>query len=332
MKSFSALQRSARLVPLERYTVDRPIDQRGEYQVDLPVEFPFGLRRLSCQPSDPVPPLLWHTFLEVFVLLSATCEIRMGRHEIELEAGDIFVMDNLRLHAVRLCSGIEARWIVIRFMPEFVLGITPSATDRVLLLPFYYEAEERPRLVRGGSGAAAAIHATLAPLLACWMQPDEGHHRQAGCKAHFMMLLYHLARHFGAAQRFNALYSRQRLLTARLRKLFEHIERNYLSPISRQQAAAITGLGRSRFHAVFKEATGTTLIGYLNQLRLTQAARLLRETDRSIAEIASEVGFSDQSYFDRRFRRHFSRTPMQFRREVLAPQKPGFPDKSLYPH
>jgi hypothetical protein len=46
---------------------------------------------------------------------------------------------------------------------------------------------------------------------------------------------------------------------------------------------------------------------------LRHTARLLRETDRSIAEIATAVGFADQSYFDRRFRRRFGRTPRQFR-------------------
>jgi len=309
MKSLAVLQRPARTVPRERYAVDRPIDQRGQYQFDLPAEFPFALKRLSCRPTDPVPPLTWHTYLELFVLLSAECRIQMGSHEIELSLGDVLVMDNLRLHAVRPSSGVETHWIVIRFLPEFVVGLTPAASDRLLLLPFYYEAEERPRLVHGGSAAAKVIYGALAPLLACWGQKDQAHYRQAGCKAYFMALLYQLARHFGTAQRFESLYSRQRLLTVRLRKLFDHIESNCLSPISLREAAAIAGLGRSRFHAVFKEATGTTLVDYLNQLRLTHAARLLMETDRSVAEIASKVGFADQSYFDRRFRRHFDRTP-----------------------
>jgi AraC-like DNA-binding protein len=49
-------------------------------------------------------------------------------------------------------------------------------------------------------------------------------------------------------------------------------------------------------------------------VRRTHAAQFLQGTARSIAEIASAVGFSDQSYFDRRFRRHFGRTPSQFRK------------------
>ncbi len=64
---------------------------------------------------------------------------------------------------------------------------------------------------------------------------------------------------------------------------------------------------------VFKQAAGMTLVAYLNHVRLSKAARMLIETDRSIAEIASASGFSDQSYFDKRFKRALGRTPKEFR-------------------
>ena len=61
-----------------------------------------------------------------------------------------------------------------------------------------------------------------------------------------------------------------------------------------------------------------TLVAYLNHVRLANAARLLRETNRSIADISSETGFSDQSYFDKRFRRAFGSTPKEFRAEAVG--------------
>jgi AraC-like DNA-binding protein len=41
--------------------------------------------------------------------------------------------------------------------------------------------------------------------------------------------------------------------------------------------------------------------------------RLLKGSSLTIAEVASEVGFTDQSYFDRRFKKAFQRTPRDFR-------------------
>jgi AraC-like DNA-binding protein len=51
----------------------------------------------------------------------------------------------------------------------------------------------------------------------------------------------------------------------------------------------------------------------LNQLRLSNDTRLLKETDHSNSEIANYTGFSDQSYFDKRFRRAFGQSPKEFR-------------------
>lgn len=63
----------------------------------------------------------------------------------------------------------------------------------------------------------------------------------------------------------------------------------------------------------FKKVAGMTLVAYLNHVRLSNAARLLKETAHSIAEIANEVGFADQSYFDKQFKRAFGCPPRRFR-------------------
>jgi AraC-like DNA-binding protein len=62
-------------------------------------------------------------------------------------------------------------------------------------------------------------------------------------------------------------------------------------------------------------------VAYLNHVRLRNAAHLLRETDQSIADIANASGFSDQSYFDRRFKRAFGQTPKEFRARIAAAAK-----------
>lgn len=66
-----------------------------------------------------------------------------------------------------------------------------------------------------------------------------------------------------------------------------------------------------RFMKFFKKATRMTFVTYLTHLGLSCAHRLLEETHRSIVDIAATVGFTDQSYFDRRFRQLYGRTPRE---------------------
>ena len=51
----------------------------------------------------------------------------------------------------------------------------------------------------------------------------------------------------------------------------------------------------------------------LNQLRVNRASLLLRQTDKSLVQIALECGFRDQSYFTKVFRRVAGKTPREFR-------------------
>jgi AraC-like DNA-binding protein len=63
----------------------------------------------------------------------------------------------------------------------------------------------------------------------------------------------------------------------------------------------------------FRRATGRTMTEYVNSYRISVAARLLKETDRPILDIAFEVGFGNYSHFNRQFQRIKKKTPRLFR-------------------
>jgi len=77
--------------------------------------------------------------------------------------------------------------------------------------------------------------------------------------------------------------------------------------------------GRSPFHfsRVFKQATGMTPIQFLTRERMLQAQQLIRETSRSLIEIALEVGYTSPSHFAQVFRRTVGMAPTQFRNALL---------------
>ena len=64
----------------------------------------------------------------------------------------------------------------------------------------------------------------------------------------------------------------------------------------------------------FHEDAGIPLSDYINRYRLEQACEfLLHDPDRTIAEVAREVGFTSQHYFSTQFRRHTGQSPSQYR-------------------
>jgi len=76
-----------------------------------------------------------------------------------------------------------------------------------------------------------------------------------------------------------------------------------------------TGVSRNRISDVLKAELGMTFNGYLNKLRLTEAARLLIENGSSaVAEIAYSVGYGNVPYFNKLFKEEYGCTPRTFRK------------------
>ncbi len=97
------------------------------------------------------------------------------------------------------------------------------------------------------------------------------------------------------------------------------IERGFEVNLPLGQLAAQAGL--TVFHAcrVFKRATGCTIHGYQQEIRLRHALACLLETRRPIADIALELGFANQGHLTNRFRRRFRTTPARVRRDGAVP-------------
>ena len=87
--------------------------------------------------------------------------------------------------------------------------------------------------------------------------------------------------------------------------------------------AAAVHLSPSRLAHLFQEQIGQTVAETQRQLRLRQAARLLRHSARSVQEIAAEVGFHCPFHFSRRFRQAFGASPREYRRQAQELESAG---------
>ena len=97
-------------------------------------------------------------------------------------------------------------------------------------------------------------------------------------------------------------------------KAIEYISGNYMNEISLSVVAAHVGLSGYRLAHLVKDYTGQTVHRIIRQVRIAHAKQLLERSELSCAEIAYEVGFGDQSYFTKHFRRSAGTTPARYRR------------------
>ncbi len=90
-------------------------------------------------------------------------------------------------------------------------------------------------------------------------------------------------------------------------------------PWTTSQLAHAVALSRSAFAERFTTLVGTPPMGYLAAWRMQVAAQRLRECQRSVAQVAAEVGYESEAAFIRAFAREIGVSPARWRREARQP-------------
>jgi AraC-like DNA-binding protein len=97
--------------------------------------------------------------------------------------------------------------------------------------------------------------------------------------------------------------------------ILRYLTTEYANPeLNLEALVNAIGVSRSKINDILKAELGFTFTGYLNKLRLTEAARLLSESkDVSVGEIAYSVGYKNISYFNKLFKEEYGCSPKVFR-------------------
>ena len=125
-------------------------------------------------------------------------------------------------------------------------------------------------------------------------------------------LAVHLVRTYGQND-VVALPKRGALPAFKLQRVARLMETRLAEPLDLQALASEVGLSAFHFSRVFKQATGYSPSAYFIQLKIAEARRLLMETEKSIVEIALDLGYSSPSHFSQVFKRAVGVRPSEYR-------------------
>ena len=93
----------------------------------------------------------------------------------------------------------------------------------------------------------------------------------------------------------------------------KYVNSNYSKRISLKDIEDNMHVNSSYFSSLFKNEMGITFISYINQVKIDYACNLLKDSTLSIIDIALEIGFDDQSYFTKVFKKQCGMTPKEYR-------------------
>lgn len=273
--------------------------------------FPFNFSDSHMAPGYDMGKVYhWHECLEISYVKTGTGRYYIEDRTYEMASGDIIILNNVEPHYLEVDAG-GMHQPVFTFEPSLIWGGGSNALDYDYLIPFFERGTDFCNRLDPENPYTAEVRQNLEAMARECLDKPVGY--QQMIKARLLMILTYLVRYFRKTEGTDAGNGSKRQQLLRIEDILKHVNRNFDRDISLEEAASMLCVSPQYFSSFFKKVTGTTFIEHLNNVRVNNAIRLLRETDNKITHIAVECGFNNTSNFNSVFKKLTGRTPSEFR-------------------
>jgi AraC-like DNA-binding protein/quercetin dioxygenase-like cupin family protein len=278
---------------------------------------PLYIRKYIMKPGE-TNKLHRHEYMQINYVYQGKGGHYINNQEFKIIKGDIFVIPPFIPHSIKSCSNIAVQIFEFEFIPEFInqnfesIENIESFFDFAYIEPFLVgESKIRPRLNLVGR-IQIEVENILNEALSEYTKRGSGY--LLIIKSLLLKLLVMVGREFTRElQKSDSLPAFNRHRDS-IFGAIKHIHRNYNKDLCVEDVAKISMLSQSYFSYLFKSVTAKTFIEYLNDIRISKAMELLKNTNKRVLDICYDVGFNNVNHFNRLFRQKTGITPMVYRR------------------
>ena len=259
--------------------------------------------------SGPCVDWHWHATLEINVCASGLLKTSTQRGEYIVREGDAVLVNANVLHRNEAYEGAPGVRVQTHMFDRSLVAAAELPQRRYVAPVVECTLLDALPLLRENAEHRAVLEALDRAFAAAGEEKDGYELEICGLLNRAWQGVYALALPvIGARQPL------PRMETARLKRMLGFIRDHFAEDISPADIAASAGVCERECFRCFKQELGTTPLATLTDFRLRRAAELLRETDRSVSDIAAACGFATSSYFGKVFRRRMNLSPLAYRR------------------
>ncbi len=251
-----------------------------------------------------------HTDFELSLILSGEGSYYTPSGNLDIRAGDILLFSTNEPHCITDIYTEDMRILNLHIQPFFLWNTEGSyLTNDYLKIFFDRNANFCNRLDRNNPAIADAT----ALLLAIKKEFEEAQSDYAtAIRALLLQLLITIRRRFPIVNE----EGKKRLAVQNIDgvvRAVAYIDDNFTSDITLEEIAAEAYLSKSHFCVLFKKLNGLTPWEYINIKRINKAVELLKTTNESVLDIATQCGYNNTANFNKIFKSITKQTPKAYR-------------------
>ncbi|MBQ5591284.1 MAG: helix-turn-helix transcriptional regulator [Clostridia bacterium] len=252
----------------------------------------------------------YHEYIEILYSLQSDADIYINGKWVPFKSGDLVVVNSGENHALTF-ERANADYIVIKVLPEILYSIDKSLFELKYMMPFIIQNSNNKRYFNSDEIGGRYIRDIMTDIMREWSSEDYGY--EIAIRSNILKIFLWILRFW----RDNKLESLDRFdysddILKVIQSALEYISNNYVD-ITAEELAEYCNLSYSYFSRTFKKIMRMSFSQYLNNYRINKAEQLLCSTDKSVEQIAQEIGFSTSSYFIQQFKSQKNISPKQYR-------------------
>ena len=240
--------------------------------------------------------LHWHDYFEIEIVLDGTGVHQYNGTSYPLSEGCAYLLTPMDIHALIPDPGTDLHVVHLRFDEQAIFGEV-----RDLLLQ-----HDHVHSVKLADADFSRLLAQLNELLHCF----EVNNTQS--LSIQLMLSYLCLTIIRESRQNESRFASYTAANPVVHQTLQYIFYNFRKKISRQELGEKAHVSPNHLALLFKQATGTTCMQMISDLRLQYAVKLLENPNLNIETISAQSGFSAASYFISVFRKKYGITPKEY--------------------
>lgn len=276
--------------------------------------FPFRLYMVDYLDGQVIFNVHWHPELEFIYVEKGPIDLQIGTKHLTLAEGTACFIPSGQLHGAYPSGDAPFRLHAMVFHINLLRSFGYDWIESNYIEVINHFSSFHPILLLPDSNDGKEILKNLETIIDAY--EDRSPSFEMKIKGHLFLLFAEMLKK-QVRNNFEQITQKDLTKTVLLKTVLQYIDSNYKERITVEDLASQIQMSEGHFSRFFKAAVRMTPMEYINSIRINKACTLLKKTDRQILDIAMDVGFNNQSYFIRLFKKQRGCTPKEYKRESI---------------